>query len=74
MEIEAIKKIQTEEIWEMKNNLGKWTGTTGVSITNRLQEIEDRILGTVNPVEEIDTYIKGNVNSKMFLTQNTQEI
>ena len=42
MEIEAIKKTQTEEILEMEN-LGKRTGTTDASITNRIQEMEERI-------------------------------
>ena len=41
MEIEAIKKTQTEEILEMEN-LGQITGTTDVS-TNRIQEMEERI-------------------------------
>ena len=41
MEIEAIKKTQTEEILEMEN-LGKITGTTDVS-SNRIQEMEERI-------------------------------
>ena len=44
IEIEAIKKIQTEGILEMEN-LGKCTGTTNTSITNRKQEMEDRISG-----------------------------
>jgi hypothetical protein len=34
MEIEAIKKTQTEAILEMEN-IGKRTGTTDISITNR---------------------------------------
>ena len=41
MEIEAIKKTQTEEILEMEN-LGKITGTTDVS-TNWIKEMEERI-------------------------------
>lgn len=34
-EIEEIKKTQTEAVLEMKN-LGKRTGTTDASITNRI--------------------------------------
>jgi len=35
-------------------NLGKRTGTTDISITNRIQEIEDRILVILN--EHFKTY------------------
>jgi hypothetical protein len=40
MEMEAIKKTQTEASLEMKN-LGKRSGTTGASINNRIQELEE---------------------------------
>lgn len=40
MEIEAIKKAQLEGILEMEN-LEKRTGTADVSITNRIQEMEE---------------------------------
>ena len=39
-------------------NLGKQTGTTKTSITNRIQEIEERISGTEDTIEEIDTLVK----------------
>jgi chromosome segregation ATPase len=42
MEIEAIKKSQREATLEM-GNLGKRSGVTYASITNRIQETEDRI-------------------------------
>ena len=42
MEKETIKKTQTEGILEIEN-LGKRTGTTDDSITNRIQEMEERI-------------------------------
>jgi predicted transcriptional regulator len=42
VEIEAIKKTQTEGILEMKN-LGKRTETTDASITKRMQEMEENI-------------------------------
>ena len=44
VEIEAIKKTQTEDILEMEN-LMKRTGTVDVRITNRIQEIRERISG-----------------------------
>ena len=34
-------------------NLGKRTGPTETSITNRIQEIEERISGTEDSIEEI---------------------
>jgi hypothetical protein len=42
MEIEAIKKTQTKGILKMVN-LGKRTGTTDASITNRIQGIEGKL-------------------------------
>ena len=40
MTIEAIKKTQMKGILEMEN-LGKRTGTTDTSITNRIQDMEE---------------------------------
>jgi chromosome segregation ATPase len=44
------------------------------SITNRIQEMEERISGTEDTIEKIDTTIKENEKYKKILTQNTQEI
>lgn len=52
VEIEAIKKTQTEGILEMEN-LGKRTRTADGSITNRIQETEERILDVEDTIEEI---------------------
>ena len=41
-EMEAMKKTQSEG-WLDMENLGKRTGTTETRITNRIQEIEERI-------------------------------
>jgi hypothetical protein len=35
-------------------NLGKRTGTTNESITNRIQKMEERITGIEDLIEEID--------------------
>jgi predicted nucleic acid-binding Zn-ribbon protein len=43
VEVETIKKTQMEVNLKMKN-LGKRSGITDVSISNRIQEIEERIL------------------------------
>ena len=50
-EIELKKNPQTKGTLEMKN-LGKWTGTTDASITNRMQEIEERISSAEDRIEE----------------------
>jgi len=57
VEIEAVNKTQTEGILEMEN-LGTRTGTTVVSITNRIQEMEERTSDVNDTVEEIDTSVK----------------
>jgi hypothetical protein len=44
IEIETIRETQTVGILEMEN-LGKRTGTTDASITNRIQEMEEGISG-----------------------------
>jgi hypothetical protein len=55
-------------------NLGKRSEITDVSITNRIQEVEERISGVVDTVEEIDTNVKENSKHKILLTQSIQEI
>ena len=72
MEIEATKKTQTEAILEMEN-LRKRTGTTDAIITNRIQEMEDRILGIEYKIVKINASVK-RFKSKKFLTKNTREI
>ena len=39
-----------------------------VNITNRIQEMKDRISGVEDKVEEIDSLAKDNVKSNKFLT------
>ena len=59
MEIETIKKSQRETILELEN-LGKRSGVIDASITNRIQEIEERISGAEDSIENMDTTIKEN--------------
>jgi chromosome segregation ATPase len=73
MEIETIKKSQRETTLELEN-LGKRLGVIDVNITNRIQEIEERILGAKDTIENIDTIVKENEKNKKLLTQNIQEI
>jgi hypothetical protein len=73
MEVETIKKAQMEANLETEN-LGKESGITDVNITNRIQEIEERISGVEDTVEEIDTIVEENSKHKKLLTQSIQEI
>ena len=55
-------------------NLGKQMGTTAGSVTNRIQEIEERISGAEDTIEEIKSLVKENNKSNKYLTQNILEI
>jgi phage terminase Nu1 subunit (DNA packaging protein) len=68
MEIETIKKSQRETILELEN-LGKRSGVIDASITNRIQEIEERISGAEDTIEN-----NSQKKCKKLLTQNIQEI
>ncbi|ERE70281.1 LINE-1 type transposase domain-containing protein 1 [Cricetulus griseus] len=72
-EIETIKKAQSDGMLEIKK-LGKRSGTIDVSITNRIQEMEERISGVEDILAEIDSSTKENLKSNKSLTQNIQEI
>ena len=72
VEIETIKKSQKETTLEIEN-LGKRSGVIDASITNRIQEIEKRISGAEDTIENIDTIMKENAKSKNLLTQNIHE-
>ena len=54
-------------------NLGKKIGTTDISITNSVKEMEQRISDAEDMKNEINTPVKENVNSKIFMTQNIQK-
>jgi hypothetical protein len=71
--MEAIKKSQRETTLEIEN-LGKKSGAIDESITNRIQEIEERISGAEDTIENTDTIIKESIKCKKILTQNIQKI
>jgi hypothetical protein len=73
MEVEIIKKTQRETTLEIENQR-KRSGAIDASITNRIKEIEDRILGAEDTTENIYTTVKENAKCKKILTQNIQEI
>jgi predicted nucleic acid-binding Zn-ribbon protein len=51
MEIETIKKLQREPALELEN-LGKRLRVIDASITNRIQEIEERISGEEDTIKK----------------------
>jgi uncharacterized coiled-coil protein SlyX len=72
-EVETIKKSQRETTLEIEN-LGKKSAVMDTSITNRIQKMEERISGTEDTIENIDTTIRENAKCKKILTQNMQAI
>lgn len=53
VEIEPIKKTQTEGKLEMKS-LATWKQNSEASLNNRIQEMEGRISGTEYKIVEMD--------------------
>ena len=68
-----MKKTQREATLEIET-LGKKSGIIDVSISNRIQEMEERISGTEDSIANMDTIIKQNAKCKKILTQNIQKI
>jgi prefoldin subunit 5 len=73
MEVETIKKTQRDTTVEVEI-LGKKSGTIDASISNRIQEMEERISCAEDSIENVDTTIKETANCKKILTQNIQEM
>jgi chromosome segregation ATPase len=73
MEIETIMKSQGETTLEIEN-LEKRPGVIDASVTNRTQEIEERISGAEDTIKNIDKTDKENAKCKKLLNQNIQEI
>jgi chromosome segregation ATPase len=57
IEVETIKKSQRETTLEIEI-LGKKSGAIDASITNRIQDVKERISGAENTIENVDTTIK----------------
>ena len=72
VEVQTIMKTQIEATLEMKN-VGKRSRIRDVSISNRIQEIEERNSGVKDTIEEIDTTVNENSKHENILTQNIQE-
>ena len=63
MEIKTIKKSQNETTLKLEN-LGKRSGVRDASITNKIQEIEERISDAEDTIENLDTTVKENPKSR----------
>jgi chromosome segregation ATPase len=72
-EVDTIKKTQSEAKLEIKT-LGKKSETIDASINNIMQEMDERISGAEDSIENIRTTIKENAKYKNILIQNIQEI
>ena len=73
MELETIKKSQRETTLKLEN-LGKSWGVRDASSIKTIQEIEERISGAEDTLENIATTVKENRKCKKLLAQNIQEI
>ena len=62
-EVDTIKKSQIEATLEIET-LGKKSGTIDVSISSRIQEMEERISGAEDSLENMGTTIKENAKCK----------
>jgi prefoldin subunit 5 len=72
MEVEMIKKSQRETTLEIEN-LGKKSGAIHTSITNRIQDMEERISGAEDSIENMDTTIKENAKFKNILIKTSRK-
>jgi hypothetical protein len=64
MEVETIKKIQRETTLEIEI-LGRKSGTKDVSISSTIQEMEQRLSGAEDSIENMDTTIKDKAKCKI---------
>ena len=62
-EMDKIKKAQSEAKLEIET-LGNKSGTIDASISKRIQEIEERISGAEDSIENIGTTIKENTTKR----------
>jgi len=62
MGIETLKKSQKETTLEIEH-VGKRSGVKEASITKRIQEIEERVSGAENSIENIETTHKKKIQN-----------
>jgi hypothetical protein len=71
-EVDTIKKTQSEAMLEI-GILVKKSVIIDASISNRIQEMEERISGAEDFIENIGTTIKENAKCKKILTQTSRK-
>jgi predicted nucleic acid-binding Zn-ribbon protein len=71
-EVETIKKTQRETTLEIET-LGKKSETIDASISNRIEEKEERISGAEDSIENISTTIKENTKCKRSLLKTSRK-
>jgi hypothetical protein len=72
MEVETKKTSQRDTTLEIEI-LGKKSQTIDVSISNRIQEVEERISGAEDSIENMDTTLKEKAKCKKILTQTSRK-
>jgi chromosome segregation ATPase len=72
-EVDTMKKTQSEATLE-RETLGKKSGNIDARISNRIQEMEERISGAEDSIENMGKTIKENAKCRKILSQNIQEI
>jgi hypothetical protein len=73
LKIEIIQKSQRETTLEIEN-LGKRSGVIDGSITNRTQELRERISGSEDTIKKTLTQQSKKMKNKKISIQNIQEI
>jgi chromosome segregation ATPase len=71
--VDTIKKTQREATLEIEP-LGKKSGNIDASIRNRIQEMEERISGAEDSIENMGKTCKENAKCKKILSQNIEKI
>jgi hypothetical protein len=72
-EVDTIKRNKSEAMMKIETP-GKKFRIIDASISNRIQEMKERITSTADSIENICTTIKEKAKCKKILTKNIQEI
>ena len=72
LEVETMKESQRETTLEIEN-LGMKSGVTDASINSRIQEIEERISGAEDTIENIESTVKENAKCKKLITPKSRK-
>jgi hypothetical protein len=72
MEVETINKTQRETTLEIEI-LGKKSGTIDASISNRIQEMEERISGAEDSIQNGNTTVKENAKCKKIQLKTSRK-